>query len=221
MIEKIVVLGLVLVCATVTVSAEEPSDSIMGTELNEVVVTGNSARQRISNPRLGAERLELSKMIQVPAFGGEADIIKSITLLPGVRSEGEGGGGFEVRGGNAYQNLVLVDGISLYNPSHVMGIFSTFNDNALGSATLYKGAIPAMYGDATSSVLETTLAAGDMENYHGSASIGILAAKIKAEGPIVKDKLSFAVAARRSYVDAFLKIVPQYRSTVMLSLIHI
>lgn len=215
MIEKIVVLGLVLVCATVTVSAEEPSDSIMGTELNEVVVTGNSARQRISNPRLGAERLELSKMIQVPAFGGEADIIKSITLLPGVRSEGEGGGGFEVRGGNAYQNLVLVDGISLYNPSHVMGIFSTFNDNALGSATLYKGAIPAMYGDATSSVLETTLAAGDMENYHGSASIGILAAKIKAEGPIVKDKLSFAVAARRSYVDAFLKIVPQYRSTVM------
>lgn len=215
MIEKIVVLGLVLVCATVTVSAEEPSDSIMGTELNEVVVTGNSARQRISNPRLGAERLELSKMIQVPAFGGEADIIKSITLLPGVRSEGEGGGGFEVRGGNAYQNLVLVDGISLYNPSHVMGIFSTFNDNALGSATLYKGAIPAMYGDATSSVLETTLAAGDMENYHGSASIGILAAKIKAEGPIVKDRLSFAVAARRSYVDAFLKIVPQYRSTVM------
>ena len=148
-------------------------------------------------------------------FGGEADVIKSITLLPGVRSEGEGGGGFEVRGGNAYQNLVMLDGISLYNPSHVMGIFSTFNDAALSGATLYKGAMPAMYGEATSSVLDMSLAAGDMEEFHGSASIGILAAKIKAEGPIVRDKLSFAVTARRSYVDAFLEMVPEYRGTVM------
>ena len=215
MVKKIGILGLGLIGTLGTAVAQEPNDSVMGEELKEVVVTGNSARQRINNSRLGAERLEMSKMIQVPAFGGEADIIKSITLLPGVRSEGEGGGGFEVRGGNAYQNLVLIDGITLYNPSHVMGIFSTFNDNAIGGVTLYKGAVPAMYGDATSSVLETTLAAGDMTQYHGSATIGILAAKIKAEGPIVKDKLSFAVAARRSYVDAFLKIIPEYRSTVM------
>ena len=215
MLKKICILGLGLIGTLGTAVAQEPNDSVMGEELKEVVVTGNSARQRINNSRLGAERLEMSKMIQVPAFGGEADIIKSITLLPGVRSEGEGGGGFEVRGGNAYQNLVLIDGITLYNPSHVMGIFSTFNDNAIGGVTLYKGAVPAMYGDATSSVLETTLAAGDMTQYHGSATIGILAAKIKAEGPIVKDKLSFAVAARRSYVDAFLKIIPEYRSTVM------
>lgn len=215
MVKKIGILGLGLIGTLGTASAQEPNDSVMGGELKEVVVTGNSARQRINNSRLGAERLEMSKMIQVPAFGGEVDIIKSITLLPGVRSEGEGGGGFEVRGGNAYQNLVLIDGITLYNPSHVMGIFSTFNDNALGRVTLYKGAVPAMYGDATSSVLETTLAAGDMTQYHGSATIGILAAKIKAEGPIVKDKLSFAVAARRSYVDAFLKIIPEYSSTVM------
>ena len=154
-------------------------------------------------------------MTRLPSFGGEADVIKSITLLPGVRSEGEGGGGFEVRGGNAYQNLVMLDGISLYNPSHVMGIFSTFNDAALGGATLYKGAMPAMYGEATSSVLDMSLAAGDMEEFHGLASIGILAAKIKAEGPIVRDKLSFAVTARRSYVDAFLEMVPEYRGTVM------
>ncbi len=215
MVRKICVLGLGLIGASEIVSADEYVDSIKGDELKEVVVTGNSARQRINSSRLGAERLELSKMMQLPAFGGEADILKSITLLPGVRSEGEGGGGFEVRGGNAYQNLVTVDGMSLYNPSHVMGIFSTFNDNALGSVSLYKGALPAMYGNATSSVLETTLASGDMEDYHGSATIGILAAKIKAEGPVIKDKLSFAVAARRSYVDAFLKIIPQYRSTVM------
>ncbi|MDE5653928.1 MAG: TonB-dependent receptor plug domain-containing protein [Muribaculaceae bacterium] len=215
MVKKIGVLSLGLLAMSATAAAEEPNDSIAAEELKEVVVTGNSARQRFNNSRIGAERLELSKMIDLPAFGGEVDIIKSITLLPGVRSEGEGGGGFEVRGGNAYQNLVLLDGISLYNPSHVMGIFSTFNDNAIGGVTLYKGTIPAMYGDATSSVLETTLAAGDMEEYQGSATIGILAAKIKADGPIVKDKLSFAVAARRSYVDAFLKIIPEYRSTIM------
>lgn len=195
--------------------AEETPDSIDSRELNEVVVTGNSALQRISNMRLGAERLELSRLVQAPSFGGENDIIKSIALLPGVHSEGDGGGGFEVRGGNASQNLVLLDGISLYNPAHVMGIFSTFNDNAIGGATLYKGPIPATYGGASSSVLETTLALGDMEHFHGSGTIGILAAKIKAEGPIVKDKLSFAVTGRRSYVDAFLKMIPKYRSTVM------
>lgn len=195
--------------------AEETPDSIDSRELNEVVVTGNSALQRISNMRLGAERLELSRLVQAPSFGGENDIIKSIALLPGVHSEGDGGGGFEVRGGNASQNLVLLDGISLYNPAHVMGIFSTFNDNAIGGATLYKGPIPATYGGASSSVLETTLAPGDMEHFHGSGTIGILAAKIKAEGPIVKDKLSFAVTGRRSYVDAFLKMIPKYMSTVM------
>ena len=195
--------------------AEETPDSIDSRELNEVVVTGNSALQRTSNMRLGAERLELSRLVQAPSFGGENDIIKSIALLPGVHSEGDGGGGFEVRGGNASQNLVLLDGISLYNPAHVMGIFSTFNDNAIGGATLYKGPIPATYGGASSSVLETTLAPGDMEHFHGSGTIGILAAKIKAEGPIVKDKLSFAVTGRRSYVDAFLKMIPKYRSTVM------
>lgn len=195
--------------------ADEQPDTTASEVLHEIVVTGNSARQRINNARIGAERLELSRLASLPAFGGEKDIIRSIALLPGVRSEGDGGGGFEVRGGNSYQNLVLLDGITLYNPSHVMGIFSTFNDNALGSATLYKGPYPAMYGDASSSVLDVTLATGDMNKYHGAATIGILAAKIMAQGPVVKDRLSFALAARRSYVDAFLKMVPQYRSTIM------
>ncbi|MDE7349726.1 MAG: TonB-dependent receptor plug domain-containing protein, partial [Muribaculaceae bacterium] len=197
------------------IAAPSPTDSITGNTLDELTVTGNSARQRMENVRIGAERLELGQLSRLPSFGGENDIIKSISLLPGVRSEGDGGGGFEVRGGSAYQNLVLLDGIALYNPAHVMGIFSTFNDDALGSATLFKGPFPTTYGDATSSVLETTLMPGDMQAYHGSLTVGILAAKLKAEGPIVKDKLSFAVTARRSYVDAFLKMVPQYRSTIM------
>ncbi len=195
--------------------AQTTADSLATQQLDEVVVSGISARQRISAVRLGAEHLELAKMSQLPSFGGETDIIKSMALLPGVRTEGDGGGGFEVRGGNAYQNLVQLDGISLYNPSHVMGIFSTFNDDAIAGATLYKGPYPAAYGGASSSVLETTLAPGDMEQYHASATVGILAAKIKVEGPLVRDRMSFAVTARRSYVDAFLKMVPQYRSTVM------
>lgn len=184
-------------------------------ELQEVVVTGQGARQRFENLQLGAEKLELSKLALTPVLFGERDIVKSITLMPGVHGEGEGAGGFEVRGGTSAQNLVTLDGISLYNPSHVMGIFSMFNDDALGSATLFKGPIPAGFGGATASVLETALAPGDMEGYHASGTIGILAAKIKGEGPIVKDRLSLAVTGRRSYVDAFLKMVPQYRHTEM------
>lgn len=215
MVKKIVLLGCAIVTLTFGVNAGESVDSIAGQTLNEVTVTGNGARQRVGSPLIGVEKLELSKLLLTPSFGGENDIIRSITLLPGVRSEGDGGCGFEVRGGNASQNRVLLNGITLYNPAHVMGIFSTFNDDALGGATLYKGPVPAAYGGASSSVLDTSLGVGDMYGYHASATIGLLSAKIKAEGPIIKDKLSFAVAARRSYVDLFLKMVPKYRSTVM------
>lgn len=191
------------------------SDTVSSKDLEEVVVTGLSARQRIEDPQLGAEHLELSQLALTPSMGGENDLLKSIALLPGVRSEGDGGGGFEVRGGTSSQNLVMLDGIPLFNPSHVLGIFSTFNDRALGRATLFKGPFPASYGGAVSSVLDTSLAPGDMEEWHASGTVGILAAKIKGEGPIVPGRLSMAVAARRSYVDAFLKMVPKYRSTVM------
>lgn len=215
MLRNTFIAGIMAFGSAIVLSAAEPADSTAVRTLDELTVTGNSARQRIENVRIGSERLELGQLSKLPSFGGENDIIKSISLLPGVRSEGDGGGGFEVRGGSAYQNLVTLDGISLYNPSHVMGIFSTFNDDALGSATLFKGPFPTSFGDATSSVLETTLMPGDLQTYHGSFTVGILAAKLKAEGPIVTDRLSFAVTARRSYVDAFLKMVPKYRSTVM------
>ncbi len=184
-------------------------------QLDSIVVTTTSARQRMDRISLGTENLDLTTLAKMPVLFGEKDVIKSLALLPGVHAEGDGGGGFEVRGGTASQNLILTDGITLYNPSHVMGIFSTFNDDALGTATLHKGPVPAGFGGATSSVLETTLAPGNMRHFHGVASIGILAAKAMVEGPIVKEKLSFAVSARRSYVDAFLQMVPKYRSTVM------
>ncbi len=213
--KKICVICLMIAIGFGKLCAHEAGDSVTGHVLKEVIVSGVASRQRVENPRLGTERLELAKLAAIPSFGGEKDVIKSLALLPGVRSEGDGGGGFEVRGGNSSQNLVLLDGISLYNPSHVMGIFSTFNENAIGSATLYKGPFPAMFGGASSSVLETSLSPGNFESFHGSGSIGILAAKIKAEGPIIRDRLSFALTARRSYVDAFLKMIPKYRSTIM------
>lgn len=208
-----------LLASTITLckgeTAEPGKQDDKTEELDELVVTGQSARQRISSLQMGAENVELSKMALVPVLFGENDILKSITLLPGVHSEGDGAGGFEVRGGTSGQNLIQLDGMTLYNPTHVMGIFSTFSDQAIGRATLFKGPVPATYGEASSSMLETSLAPGDMENYHAAGTIGILAAKLMANGPIVRDKLSFAVTARRSYVDAFLKMIPKYRHTVM------
>ncbi len=194
-------------------AVSEAPDSVRA--LDEVVVSGQSVRGRIDNLQIGAEKLELTRLYRVPTIGGERDLIKSLALLPGVRSEGDGGGGFEVRGGNASQNLVLLDGITLYNPAHVMGIFSTFNDKAISKATLFKGPFPTVYGGATAGVLETSLANGDPEQWHAAATVGILAAKASVEGPIVKDKLTFAVTGRRSYVDVFLQMIPKYRSTVM------
>lgn len=219
MIIRFFVLGLIAGCALTahsqsTASAATP-DSIEARILNEVVVTGNSSSQRVANVQLGAERLEMKVLEKTPVLFGEVDIIKSITLLPGVRQESEGSGGYMVRGGTASQNLVQLDGATLYNPSHVMGIFSTFNEDALGGATLYKGLMPSYFGGATSSVLDIQLAPGNMERWHAGGSVGLLAAKAYANGPIVKDKLSLAVSARRSYADLFLKIVPKYRSTVM------
>ena len=197
-----------------TLFAKESTDSLEVYELEEIVITDQSARNRIQSLP-GSENLELTKLALTPQLFGEPDIIKSITLLPGVHGEAEGAGGFEVRGGNAYQNLVLMDGMTLYNPSHMMGIFSTFNEDAMSQATLHKGPIPVSFGNASSSVLETQMKPGDMIKYHISSTIGLLNAKVAAEGPIVKDKLSFAVAARRSYVDLFLNLIPKYKGTVM------
>lgn len=212
---RLLVLALITLSATAYSHADNLNDTVATHQLQEVVVVEQSARSRINNARLGSESLELTKLSLTPQLFGETDIIKSITLLPGIHGEADGAGGFEVRGGNAYQNLVTLDGMTLYNPAHLMGIFSTFNDDAMGRATIYKGPVPAAFGGASSSVLETFMRPGDIGKYRGSATIGILNAKLSVDGPIVKDKLSFAVAARRSYVDAFLKLIPEYKSTVM------
>ena len=159
--------------------------------LNEVIVSSFSPQGRVSETQIGVQKIDVAEMAKTPVLFGERDIIKSIQLLPGVKSEGDGSSGYQVRGGTSSQNLILLDGATVYNAGHLMGIFSTFNDDALTNASLYKGQIPAQFGGGTSSVFDISTKTGSMDAYHVNGSIGLLSAKLNVEGPIVKDKLSF------------------------------
>ena len=190
-------------------------DTIKTQRLEEVIVTSNSARQRIQNVQTGAEQLQLKDLTASPQLFGENDIMRSIQLLPGIKAESDASSSFQVRGGTAAQNLVLYDNAPVYNVGHLAGLFSTFNDDALGSATLYKGLLPAQYGGASSAVLDLTGRAGNKSDIHGGASIGLLSAKGTIEGPIVKNKASFLLTARRSYMDAFLKLSKDFKNNTL------
>ena len=183
--------------------------------LREVTVTSRSAEKRISEVQIGVEKVEVATLAKVPALLGERDIVKSIQLLPGVKSEGEGSGGYQVRGGTSSQNLMLLDGATVYNAGHLMGLFSAFNDEALANASLYKGLVPAQLGGGTSSVFDIDTRSGDMQRYHFSGTMGLLSAKVMAEGPIRRDGSSFLFAGRRSYLDMFLKASKDYKDNTM------
>ncbi len=185
------------------------------TELSEVQVTAKHGRSRTDNVIIGVENIQMSEMAKVPALMGERDVIKSIQLLPGIKSEGDGSCGFQVRGGTAAQNLILIDNAPIYNAGHLMGVFSTFNDEALTNASLYKGAIPAQFGDASSSVFDIKTRSGNMEHIGLNASIGLLSSKFAFDGPIIKDKASFFLAARRTYFELFLKPTEKYGDKVL------
>ena len=193
----------------------ESEDSIRTERLEEVVVTANSVRQRIQNVQTGAEVIQIEDLTSTPQFFGENDIMRSIQLLPGVKSESDASSSFQVRGGTSAQNQVLFDNAPIYNVGHVGGLFSTFNDDALAGATLYKGLLPAQYGGASSAVLDITGRTGNKQQYHGGATIGLLSAKGTFEGPIVKDKASFLVTARRTYMDLFLKLMPDFKNNTL------
>lgn len=208
---------LMTLCVVTGIQAQEVNDStVRQQKLKEVVVTSSqSASKRMKEVQIGVEKIDISKMTQIPTLFGEKDILKSIQMLPGVKAEGEGSCGFQVRGGTAAQNLVMIDNAPIYNPGHFVGLFSAFNDEAIQTASLYKGQIPAMFGGATSSVLDVASKAGDMGNWHAGVSIGLLASKIEVDGPIVKDKVSMLFSARRSYLDLFLKLSEKYRENTM------
>ena len=205
----------VILSTCLAIVTPESEDSIRTEQLDEVVVTANSVRQRIQNVQTGAEVIQIENLTSTPQLFGENDIMRSIQLLPGVKSESDASSSFQVRGGTSAQNLVLFDNAPIYNVGHVGGLFSTFNDDALAGATLYKGLLPAQYGGASSAVLDITGRTGNKQSYHGGATIGLLAAKGTFEGPIVKDKASFLVTARRTYMDMFLKMSPDFKNNTL------
>jgi hypothetical protein len=180
---------------------------ISGNALNEIVVSGKAGRSdNILNPQMGVDKLSADDIKDVPVFMGEKDIIRTIELLPGVKSTGDANTGFYVRGGGADENLILLDGATVYNASHLFGFFSTFNSDAIKDISLYKGGMPAQYGGRLSSVLDVKMDDGNNKSYGVEGGIGLISSRIKIEGPIVKDKSSFMISARRTYADVFLKL---------------
>ncbi|UPS44449.1 TonB-dependent receptor plug domain-containing protein [Prevotella sp. E15-22] len=194
---------------------QEASDIAREKDLQEVTITSRSVQKRMDEVQIGVEKVEIATLAKVPSLFGEKDIIKSLQLLPGVKSESEGSGGYQVRGGTAAQNLILLDGATVYNAGHLMGLFSTFNDDALMSGALYKGMVPAQFGGGSSSVFDISTRSGDMYDYHYGGTIGLLSAKVMAEGPIQEGKSSFLVSGRRSYLDLFLKATDEYKNNTL------
>lgn len=174
--------------------------------LKEVVVVDNKKRVDIRKPEMSVNKLTIQEIKEMPVIFGEVDIIKSILTLPGVTNAGEGQSGFNVRGGGADQNLVLLDEATIYNSSHLFGLFSVFNPDAIKDLKLYKGGIPARYGGRLSSVLDIYQKEGNKNDFHLNGGIGLISSRILAEGPIVKGKGSFVVAGRASYAHLFLKL---------------
>ncbi len=172
----------------------------------EVVVTSKKKNDNVTKPIMGVQKLSVNEIKNVPVLFGEKDVLKTIQLLPGVKSAGEGSSGFYVRGGGADQNLILLDEATVYNASHLLGFFSSFNSDAIKDLTLYKGAMPAEYGGRLSSVVDIKMNDGNNQDYHANGGIGLIASRLNVEGPIVKDKGSFIVSGRRTYADLFLKL---------------
>lgn len=176
-----------------------------GQQLQEAVVTAGRS-DNVTRPLMGVQKLSINEIKDLPVLFGEKDILKTIQLLPGVQSAGDGNSGFYVRGGSLDQNLILLDEATVYNPSHLLGFFSTFNSDALKDVTLYKGSIPAEYGGRLSSVLDVRMNDGNSKETNVSGGVGLISSRLNVEGPIKKDEGSFIVSARRTYADLFLKL---------------
>ena len=177
-----------------------------GEELQEVVIKDNKGKINIKSPEMSANKLSIATIKKMPVVLGEVDVLKSILLLPGVTNAGEGASGFNVRGGGADQNLILLDEATIFNSSHVFGFFSVFNPDAIKDLKLYKGGIPARYGGRASSVLDIYQKDGSSKDFHVNGGIGLISNRILAEGPIVKDRGSFLIGGRASYAHLFLKL---------------
>lgn len=178
----------------------------MGSVIEEVVITAENSIVPVQmRTQMSQFSLPMEKLKAVPVILGEEDLMKSMQLLPGVKSGTEGTSGIFVRGGSEDQNLILLDGVPIYNPAHVLGIFSVFNTDAIKSVTLTKGGHPARYGGRLSSVVDVRMKEGNLNEWHGSGSLGLISSKLSLSGPIVKDKVSILLSARRTYADVLIR----------------
>ena len=177
--------------------------------LKEITITGEKNNNNVVQSEL-ISKINVREIQTIPVILGEKDILKTIQLLPGVTPAGEGNAGFFVRGGGIDQNLILLDEAPVYNPSHLLGFFSTFNSDAIKDITLYKGGFPAEYGGRLSSVVDIKMNEGNNKKFHLSGGIGIIASRLSIEGPLFKNKGSFMIAARRTYADVFLRLLPRH-----------
>jgi len=176
-----------------------------GKQLDEVVITGEAEDKNITSTEMGTTKLDIKEINKIPAMFGEVDIVRAIQLLPGVTSMGEGASGFNVRGGNIDQNLILLDEAPVYNSSHLFGFFSVFNPDAVKDVKLIKGGIPSQYGGRVSSILDIRMKEGNAKKLAVNGGLGTIFSRLSIEAPIIKDKMSFIVAGRRSYIDALVK----------------
>ncbi|MEQ1678714.1 MAG: TonB-dependent receptor, partial [Chitinophagaceae bacterium] len=173
--------------------------------ISEVVVYSKRRDGNVKNAQMGKVDLSMSQIRNIPAFMGEVDLLKAIQLLPGVRNAGEGNAGFYVRGGGPDQNLIMLDDAVVYNTGHLFGFFSIFNSDAIKNVSLIKGGMPAQYGGRLSSVVDVAMKDGNMNKLQIDGGIGLIASRFSIQGPIKKNKASFILSARRTYIDALVK----------------
>ncbi len=182
-------------------------------ELAAVTVTSSkTAGRSISGSQMGIEKLSVQEARNIPVIFGEKDLLKTIQLLPGIKTAGEGNSGIFVRGGTTDQNQIILDEANIYNASHLFGFFSTFNSDAIKDIAVYKGGMPAQYGGRLSSVLDVRMNEGNNQNTSVSGSLGLISTKLNVEGPIQKDKSSFLLTGRRTYADLFLKLDDEFKN---------
>ncbi|MEL7147417.1 MAG: carboxypeptidase-like regulatory domain-containing protein, partial [Bacteroidota bacterium] len=168
--------------------------------LEEVVITAEP--EMAERTQMSTVSLSTREIKSMPALLGEVDVLKTIQLMPGIQSGSEGSSGLYVRGGGPDQNLILLDGVPVYNASHLFGFFSVFNADAINNVNVIKGGFPARYGGRLSSVIDISMKEGNNQEFHGEGSIGLVSSKLTLEGPIKSENTSFIVSGRRTYIDA-------------------
>jgi len=179
--------------------------------MQAVVVGARKGNEPITRATMGTEVLNMKTAAKIPVVFGEKDLVKTIQLMPGIKSNGEGSNGFSVRGGATDQNLILLDEAPVYNASHLLGIFSTFNSDAIKDATIIKGNSPAQFGGRLSSVLDVKMKEGNNKDYHVSGGIGLISSRVTVEGPIQKERSSFVISGRRTYADLFARLSSDFK----------